>query len=75
MNSPKILLQLFRFRIVYTKGVYCYGFDHLLIQRAVTVIGRSFRNLVHYVHSFDHLAECSIAAVQVGSGLVHDEKL
>ena len=67
--------EFVRFRVIYAEGIDGHGFDSLILQRTVCVVGSGLGNCVYRLHAFDDLAECSVLTVQMGRGLMHDEKL
>ena len=59
----------------HTEGVYGNGFHHLLVQRSVLIIGRSFSDFVHNLHTFNDFTKGCIAAIQMRRVLVHNKEL
>ena len=58
-----------------TESIYGDALDLLLFQRTIAVIGAGLCDLVDNIHTLNNFSECCVSAIQMRSGLVHDEEL
>ena len=74
-TAVAMALYGFRFVVINTKGFYGNGFHSLVFHWTVAVVGCNFCDFIYHIHAFNDFTKCSVLTVQMGRGLMHDEKL
>jgi len=67
--------SFFRLRIIHAEGIDSHSLHDLRFHGTIAEIGACGGDLVYHIKSLDDLSKSRVSAVQMGTGLMHDEEL